>query len=68
MQQRATSIIRLSKDDSHAKSISHKDEEVHSYCVDFKLEVICYDASHSSHAAAKRYRVDRNIIHQWRKK
>ena len=54
--------------ESQLESKSHKGEKVCSYSVDFKLEVIRYAASHSIHAAAKKYRVDRNSIRQWRKK
>ena len=47
------------------KSTSHKGEKVNSYSIDFKLEVIRYAASNSNHAAAKKYKVDRNSIRKW---
>ena len=54
--------------DGKLQSISHKGEKVHSYSVEFKLEVIRYAASRSNHAAAKKYKVDWNSIRKWREK
>ena len=50
------------------KSSSHKGEKVRSYSIDFKLEVIRYAETNSNHAAAKKYKIDRNSIRHWRKK
>lgn len=49
------------------KSSSHKCEKVRSN-IGFKLEVICYAETNSNHAAAKKYKIDRNSIRDWRKK
>ena len=50
------------------KSSSHKGEKVRSYSTDFKLEVIRYAETKTNHAAAKKYKIDRNSIRDWSKK
>ena len=51
-----------------SKSSSHKGEKVRSYSFDFKLEVIRYAEKNSNHAAAEKYKIDRNSIRDWWKK
>ena len=41
---------------------------MHSYSIDFKLEVIHYAETISNHSAAKKYKIDRNSIRDWTNK
>ena len=50
------------------KTTSHKGEKVRSYTAKFKIEAVAFAEQHSISASAKKFKVDRRTVREWKSK